>query len=137
MRFAFRDAQRLQALNEVSRSLAAILEPQAVFATIARLASELLDAPVVRLWVHDPRTGMLGIVASDGIDAERAVESTAFEQLAPGQGLIGRVFETRQPESALPYLERALQAPPRPGRNIADTGRREEARALIDKIKAR
>lgn len=47
------------------------------------------------------------------------------------------LVETRQPESALPYLERALQAPPRPGRNIADTGRREEARALIDKIKAR
>ena len=47
------------------------------------------------------------------------------------------LVETRQPESALPYLERALQAPARPGRNIADTGRREEARVLIDRIKAR
>lgn len=44
--------------------------------------------------------------------------------------------ETRQPEQAVPYLERALQAPPRPGRQIADTGRREEARALLARIKA-
>ena len=47
------------------------------------------------------------------------------------------LVETRQSESALPYLERALQAPARAGRNIADTGRREEARVLIDRIKAR
>ena len=37
---------------------------------------------------------------------------------------------------AVTYLERALQAPPRPGRQIADTGRREEVRALLAKVKA-
>ncbi len=47
------------------------------------------------------------------------------------------LVETKQPEQALPYLERALQAPARPGRQLADAGRREEARALIDKVKAR
>jgi GAF domain-containing protein len=93
-----RDAQRLQALNEVSRSLAAILEPQAVFATIARLAAGLLDARVVRLWLFDPKTGDLGIVASDGTDAARAARTTAHPRIGPGQGLIGRIFETRQPE---------------------------------------
>lgn len=45
--------------------------------------------------------------------------------------------ETKQPAEALNYLERALQAPPRPGRQISDTGRREEIRVLIEKIKAR
>ena len=45
------------------------------------------------------------------------------------------LVETRHAEEALPYLERALQAPPRPGRNIADTGRREEVRALLAKIR--
>ncbi len=45
--------------------------------------------------------------------------------------------ETDQPAEALTYLERALQAPPRPGRQVADTGRREEVRALMDKLRAR
>ena len=46
------------------------------------------------------------------------------------------LVETRHAEEAVPYLERVLQAPPRPGRQIADSGRREEARALLAKIKA-
>jgi hypothetical protein len=45
------------------------------------------------------------------------------------------LVETRQPEQAVAYLERALQAPARPGRHVADTGRREEVRALLAKIK--
>jgi len=47
------------------------------------------------------------------------------------------LVEAKRPEDALPYLERALQAPARPGRQIADAGRREEARALLDRIKAK
>jgi tetratricopeptide (TPR) repeat protein len=45
------------------------------------------------------------------------------------------LVETRQPEQAVPYLERALQAPARPGRQVADSGRRDEVRALLAKIK--
>lgn len=47
------------------------------------------------------------------------------------------MLETNQPAEALTYLERALQAPPRPGRQVADTGRREEVRALMEKARAR
>ena len=47
------------------------------------------------------------------------------------------LVETKQPEQAVAYLDKALQAPARPGRQIADMGRKEEARALLDKIKAR
>lgn len=47
------------------------------------------------------------------------------------------LVETKHAEQAVPYLERALQAPSRPGRQIADSGRREEARALLDKVRAR
>jgi tetratricopeptide (TPR) repeat protein len=39
----------------------------------------------------------------------------------------------RAPE-ALTYAQRALQAPTRPGRQIADAGRREEIRALMQKL---
>jgi tetratricopeptide (TPR) repeat protein len=47
------------------------------------------------------------------------------------------LLEAKQPEQAVPYLERALQAPARPGRQVADAGRREEARALLEKAKAK
>jgi tetratricopeptide (TPR) repeat protein len=44
--------------------------------------------------------------------------------------------ETGHANEAVVYLERALQAPPRPGRQIADTGRREEVRTLLAKLKS-
>jgi len=47
------------------------------------------------------------------------------------------LVETKQPDQAVTYLERAMQAPSRPGRQISDTGRREEARVLLEKIKAK
>lgn len=46
------------------------------------------------------------------------------------------LLETRHPEEAVAYLERALAAPPRPGRQLADAGRRDEARALLAKARA-
>lgn len=47
------------------------------------------------------------------------------------------LVETKQPDDAVNYLERALQAPARPGRQIADTGRREEVRAMLEKLRSR
>ena len=47
------------------------------------------------------------------------------------------LVETKQPEEAIPYLERALQAPPRAGRQLADQGRREEAKALLARVRPR
>jgi tetratricopeptide (TPR) repeat protein len=41
-----------------------------------------------------------------------------------------------RPAEALPYLQRALVAPPRPGREIADKGRRAEAAALQEKARS-
>ena len=37
-------------------------------------------------------------------------------------------------QEARPYLEKALKAPPRPGRELADSGRRQEIRALLAKL---
>jgi tetratricopeptide (TPR) repeat protein len=45
------------------------------------------------------------------------------------------LLEMRRPEEAAAYLERALQAPPRAGRAVADAGRRDEARALLAKAR--
>jgi len=46
------------------------------------------------------------------------------------------LVETGKPAEAVVYLERALAAPARPGREIADAGRRDEAKALLDKVRA-
>jgi tetratricopeptide (TPR) repeat protein len=46
------------------------------------------------------------------------------------------LMETKQSDP-LPYLQKALAAPRRPGREIADAGRRDEVRALMERIQAR
>lgn len=46
------------------------------------------------------------------------------------------LIENKRKAEGINYLERALQAPARPGRQIADTGRREEIRALLSKARA-
>lgn len=47
------------------------------------------------------------------------------------------LVEIKQPDQAVAFLDSAVNAPPRPGRQVADTGRREEARALLEKVKAK
>jgi tetratricopeptide (TPR) repeat protein len=45
------------------------------------------------------------------------------------------LIETGNATEAVVYLEKVLKAPPRAGREIADAGRREEARALLEKAR--
>ncbi|WP_256988423.1 hypothetical protein [Bordetella genomosp. 9] len=45
------------------------------------------------------------------------------------------VYRNRKSE-AIPYLEKALKAPPRPGREVADDGRRADIQALLAKIRS-
>ena len=47
------------------------------------------------------------------------------------------LLESDQPAEAIRYLERAIAAPSRQGRQVADTGRREEARELLQKARER
>jgi tetratricopeptide (TPR) repeat protein len=46
------------------------------------------------------------------------------------------LVDTGKPREALAYLERALEAPARPGREIADAGRRDEVKTLLEKARA-
>lgn len=46
------------------------------------------------------------------------------------------LVETKKEQEAVAYLERAIAAPGRPGRQVADAGRREEARVLLARIKS-
>jgi tetratricopeptide (TPR) repeat protein len=45
------------------------------------------------------------------------------------------LIETGKPADAVAYLERALEAPARPGRDLADAGRRDEAKVLLAKAR--
>jgi tetratricopeptide (TPR) repeat protein len=45
------------------------------------------------------------------------------------------LVETKHSDDAISYLERSLKAPARPGRQISDAGRRDEARALLDRAR--
>lgn len=45
------------------------------------------------------------------------------------------LIENERTAEGIGHLERALQAPARPGRAVADAGRREEIRALLAKVK--
>jgi tetratricopeptide (TPR) repeat protein len=45
------------------------------------------------------------------------------------------LVETGKPAEAVAYLERAVNAPPRPGREVADAGRRAEATELLRKAR--
>lgn len=47
------------------------------------------------------------------------------------------LVETDRAADAVPYLEKAMAAPSRPGREIADTGRREEARQLLARVRGK
>jgi tetratricopeptide (TPR) repeat protein len=47
------------------------------------------------------------------------------------------LVETRRADEAVAYLQKALQLPIRPGYQVADTGRREEIRALLNQVKVR
>ena len=44
------------------------------------------------------------------------------------------LVESRLPDQALPYLEKALAAPDRPGRALTEAGLRQDARALLARI---
>lgn len=47
------------------------------------------------------------------------------------------LVETGEPQKAVAHLEKVMQAAPRAGRQIADEGRRAEARELMEKIKSK
>jgi tetratricopeptide (TPR) repeat protein len=46
------------------------------------------------------------------------------------------LVESGRPAEAIPFVERALAAPARPGRELADSGRRDEARALLERARS-
>jgi PAS domain S-box-containing protein len=87
-------AARLATLSRLANLASASLDPSRVFDFIAEATSHLLDGATVLLLVGDEEHGSLSMRASyASIRAELRVQN----QYRPGEGLIGWVFEHRQP----------------------------------------
>jgi two-component sensor histidine kinase len=87
-------AARLATLSRLANFGSASLDPTRVFDFIAEATSHLLDGAVVLLLVGDEEHGSLSMRASY---AATRPELRVQNQYRPGEGLIGWVFEHRQP----------------------------------------
>jgi PAS domain S-box-containing protein len=88
-----RRAQELATLNELSRNLTTVLDPQRVAQEILAAAQALIPEAAGRLWERVEDSDRFRVVASLGL---RDPEGGRHEFRA-GEGLMGRVTLTRQP----------------------------------------
>jgi signal transduction histidine kinase len=85
--------ERLIALQRAAATLAARTDPHEVFDMILRSAVQLLGEGSASLYTWDEESGLLRL--AENFDAGGRMPDDAA--LRPGQGVIGRVFESRQP----------------------------------------
>jgi PAS domain S-box-containing protein len=85
-------ATRLRALSGLNHLVSSSLDLDEVLRAIARSAAELMDAPVVTLWVADEAARTLEVRALAGADF---AETFPLRTLAYGEGATGWVAEHR------------------------------------------
>src|SRR5690349_14910973 len=100
-------AEKLQALTELTRRLTAMSESVRLFPEIARAAARLLDATAARVWIDDPQQRVLRLHASVGVGDAAGDVADDRATLPYGSGLVGRIFESRQPA----YIEDIAEDP--------------------------
>ena len=85
--------ERLLALQRAAATLAARTDPHEVFDMILRSAVQLFGRGSASLYTWDEEAGVLRL--AENFDASGRMPDDAV--LRPGEGVVGRVFETRQP----------------------------------------
>jgi signal transduction histidine kinase len=85
--------QRLEVLHRLALGLTATLGGQEVFTTVARAALELFGDVGCSLWLLEPGTDELALVADEGV---RFPELRPAGTMKVGQGLVGRVVAERR-----------------------------------------
>jgi Tfp pilus assembly protein PilF len=127
------DARWAPALFGAAQALADDDPPQAV-----ALAKKVLE-------INPSSVDAYVFLAGQATDADKRSEGRQLLQKALAinpKGIDPNYFygeylvETGKPRDAVAYLERAVDAPARPGREVADAGRRDEAKALLDKARS-
>ena len=91
-------AEKLTALTRLTKLMTSAADNQEVFHAVAESATRLLGAAASRVWVDDPVARVLRTESSFGIDAEMDGPRTDFPTIPYGQGLVGRILESRAPE---------------------------------------
>jgi PAS domain S-box-containing protein len=89
-----------EALTEISRQLGSVLDPQTVFQTIARWAKELCDSDLAAFAPYDPVRRVATITALIGARTDLLRD----HEIAPGEGMDGRVLETGEPFATDDYF---------------------------------
>jgi len=98
-------AQKLTTLSALTRLITSASDSQEVFHAVAEGATTLLGAKMARVWVDDPGDRVVRAQGSFGLDPRYEELRTDFPAIAYGQGLVGRVFESRAPEYILDVQE--------------------------------
>jgi len=88
----------LRAFTELARLISSSLNAQEVFDFVVRSAAKLLNAKIVRLWAEDQSAGGFVVQAVYGIDPQILREHTLVPIIRPGEGVIGRIIETKTAE---------------------------------------
>lgn len=90
-------AEKLTALSRLTKVMTSAPESEEVFHAVARAATTLLGAAMSRVWVDDPEAGGLRARGGFGIDPGLVRLMTEFPVLPYGEGLSGRIFQSRAP----------------------------------------
>ena len=91
-------AEKLAALSEVGRLMTSSETGERVFQAIAEAAVTLLGAAHARVWADDPEGRVLSTRGGFGVDPRIEASFTDYPLIPYGQGLAGRIFESRAPE---------------------------------------
>ncbi len=111
-------AEKLQALTELTRRLTSTSETVRLFAEVARATATLLDATAARVWIDDPLHRVLRLQGSFGVDQTGDGAADEHVAIPYGGGLVGRIFESRQPA----YIEDIAEDPRLLNRRLTTDG---------------
>jgi GAF domain-containing protein/CheY-like chemotaxis protein len=90
-------AEKLQVLTALTRLMTSESDSTRLFAEVARAATVLLEATAARVWIDDPTRGVLRLQASFRVDGPTAPLPAEHPVIPYGAGLVGGIFESREP----------------------------------------
>lgn len=90
--------RKFASLGRLTRLMTSAVDPARVFTAVSEAAVTLLVATTARVWVADHARRVLKSEGSFGIDPDIERAMTEFPVIPFGQGVVGRIIETRTTE---------------------------------------
>jgi GAF domain-containing protein len=114
-----RHADRLAALNRLTRAMTSVHDSPEACGAIAEAATTLLGAVWTRVWADDPAERVVRAQATFGVDPEIDDLMSELSAFPYGEGLVGRIAENHAPE----YVRDIVHEPRWLNQRLAATGR--------------